>query len=165
MPYDITGTASGGVGAGAFSNIGGGMGPLLLPALISGGSSLLGSIFSGIGKSQERKQAYKDWTKQRQTRIGDVEKYLKPQIPRYSMERDLSGIDPAFKKIILGRLTDILGNERLSKWGVDPTSLLANIGMQQPSPETSSRFGNMDIPNRFADNIMNKYGGRGGRGM
>ena len=141
------------------------MDPVTLAAIIGGGSSLIGSIFSGIGKGQERKYATQEWNRQRSARIGDVDKYMKPQLPRYSMEKDLPGIDPAFKKIILGRLTDILGNERLSKWGVDPTALLANIGMQQPSPQTSSRFGNMDIPNRFADNIMNKYGGRGGRGM
>ena len=134
-----------------------------LAALIGGGSSLLGSIFSGIGKQSELKQQQKTWKEQRSTRLSDINKYMRPDLPRYSMERDMPSIDPAFKKIILGRLTDLLGGERLSKWGVDPTALLGSIGQGGGvSPKLGMPGGIREL---VPQQIMQKYGMDFGGGL
>ena len=155
---------------------GGGMDPLTL-ALIGGGSSLLSSIAGGIGEAQKQKQAQKDWEKQRAMRMADVEKYLKPENPRYATEKDLGTMDPAFKKMMLGRLTDFLGGEKLGKWGIDPSALLAGIGKSSAPTgpdryqgkgilddgQGGGQFGGASVSPTLAKQIMGKYGMGGKR--
>ena len=183
MP-DYTGGANIAANAAAKA-IGGGMPipAIALSALIGGGSSLLGSIFSGIGKSAERKEDQKTWERQRAMRMADVEKYLKPKNERYAMEKDLGSMDPAFKKMMIGRLTDLMGSERLGKWGINPEDLIGGIGKSNAGEDIPAmrygkgilddgqgggmdgQFGGARIPASLPDQIMKKYGMTGKRGL
>jgi len=132
---------------------------LIAPGLTEGGMGLIGSILSGIGKQQELKQQFEIYKKKGTEQEKRMLKYLKPQLPRYSMEKDLPTLDPVFKKLVMGSLMDRVGGERLGRYGIDPTSILGMLGGQQQTLGTGGNFGGVQIPEQLANNIMSKYGG------
>jgi hypothetical protein len=172
MP-DFTGAAN--MAANTAAKYGGGMNPLVLSGLISGGTSLIQSLLKAAGPSEAEQAAqadYANWEKKKKSSLKDINQLLKPANERYAIEKDLPNIDPAFKKMIMGRLTDIMGNEKMSKYGIDPKALLAGIGqgggggvmpegMRMGLP--GGEFAGQRIPKNLAENVLGKYGGSVGK--
>lgn len=140
------------------------MDPATIAALITTGGGLLGSILKGFGKSEQEQaliQDQKNWEARRNRSISDVQRYMRPELARYNIEKDLPKIDPFFKKLLIGRMGETFGADRLSKFGIDLDDLLGGIGKNE-SPD-SGTFGGRRIPGSVADRIMGKYGGHVGK--
>lgn len=151
------------LGGGGSSKGGGGSNllELAMPALAEGGMGLLGALLSGKGKEQEMEKEFEMYKKKGGEQEQRMLKYLKPELPRYNIEKDLGTIDPAFKKMVLGSLTDVLGSERLGRYGVDPAALLSGIG-SAPAAAAGGGAGGTAGDNA-AERILGKYGGHRGK--
>ena len=88
------------------------MNPLVLTALIEGGSKLLGGLLSSAGKGKAAKQ---------------LKAGTKPTRPFYETYSTLPVWQELFQKSLLGALRDRFGDETLSSWGIDPNVLLSKF--------------------------------------
>ena len=171
----IMGTAKGGAGAGASGSADsapqsaeGGLGSYLSSGMFGLLGNVLGGIFAGKEKKAEAKRVEELYQKHRTQRFEDIEKYLKPELPMYNIVKDLSSIDPALKKMIFGRLTDVMGKDSLSKYGIDPSALLSGFGVGGGSAppvenQPEGTFAGNRIPGDIAERVMSKYGGHIGK--
>ena len=159
-------------GGGESAGGGGGKSNLLetaMPGMVQGGFGLLGSLLSGKAKEKEMKQEFEMYQKKGAEQKKRINESLKPELARYNIEKDLSTIDPALKKMIFGRLTDVMGSESLSKYGVDPAALLASFsggggGSVHPiTKQPEGTFAGNRIPGDIAERVMSKYGGHIGK--
>lgn len=99
--------------------------PLIGASLISGGSSLLGGLLSGLGKAEERRY--------REGQIAKMLKLLKPK-GKFFQTPYLAGYDRVLAQAVLGNLAERFGEGRMGKWGIDIGSAL-NVPNQFPGAD------------------------------
>jgi len=104
------------------------MNPLVLTALIEGGSKLLGGLLSSAGKGKAAKQ---------------LKAGTKPTRPFYETYSTLPVWQELFQRSLLGALRDRFGDETLSSWGIDPTALLSNSNASRLLGRNSRPYGSL----------------------
>lgn len=117
------------------------------PAIVQGITGLLGGIFSGKQKSNERKWAQED----RQTKINDAE-MLRPDLPRVNIESGLGPFAEMINRLMVGNASRYLGDSATAG-GLDFSKILASLPnmLGGGQPQQSAQPG-------YANNILRKYG-------
>ena len=117
-----------------------------LPSLIEGGMGLLGGLFAGKEKENERKRAMEDW----RTKRSEISSSLKPEYSRYSPEKDYGTFDNLLKKLLMGGLSESFGGDRSNDWGIDFKSLISGLGEAKNPTYTSNPTYGGSAPNMSA---------------
>jgi len=94
------------------------MNDTLLSSIISGGTSLLGSLLGGIGKSKARKEMLAG---------------TKPTTPYYETFKTLPILQALLDKSLLGAMSSQLGSDTLSSWGINPTDMVNQLTKGSPA--------------------------------
>lgn len=149
-----------------------------ISAAIMAGGSLLQGILGGIAKSQELKHQQKLLEQQRQWKQQDWQKVmdlLKPKTPLYEPQT-IPALSYAVQKAIFGNLQERLGQDLLSRWGLNLEDILKTSRLGLPFSE--SPWGQQQLaifPQKLTTPINNlpptgrfpllDYGIRRGRGL
>jgi len=90
-------------------------------------SSLLGGLFAGKEKEKERKYA----EKLRQETINA----LKPSVP-YFQSNALPWLSDIIQRAVLGNLESRVGQDILTRWGINPEDYRSVLGFNKPFSES-----------------------------
>ncbi len=105
--------------------------PIPWEVIIPAAGSLLSSLLGAAGSSREAKKT-KEYIEQQGQKLREA---LKPTVPFYETKA-VPYLSNLFQKAILGNLGERLGQNLLSKWGIDLSDYLKVTGLDIPFSQT-----------------------------
>jgi len=88
---------------------------------------------------------------------------LKPQTPRYEIQKDLGIFDPMIKSAVMGSFRDIFGADTVARWGMDFDTMKKVAGERQVAQEQQATPQEQLGQPKFMEDGM-AFRGRGDRG-